>query len=133
MKTIGIVGSRRRDTAADLRKVIAAFEKVYDSGDAIVSGGCKEGGDRFAEYIANTRGVTITIHYPRKENLDQRLLLANPRAAYARINYARNALVAGQADVLIACPRTDAFHKGGTENTMRAFQRLHPKGKLIRV
>lgn len=51
-KVIGIIGSRRRDGLADLAKVERAFKSIYQVGDTIVSGGCPQGGDRFAEILA---------------------------------------------------------------------------------
>ncbi len=63
----------------------------------------------------------------------------NPRAAYAVINYARNKLIARDADVLIACVAED--RKGGTEDTIKHFckklgkseKQLIAEGKLVLV
>ena len=54
MKTIGIIGSRRRNENSDLRSCIEVFKTVYKKGDKIVSGGCPQGGDRFAEVIGKS-------------------------------------------------------------------------------
>ena len=62
-KTIGIIGSRRRDSDSDFRLCLAKFQEVYKPGDKIVSGGCQKGGDRFAEIIARSKGLTIIVHY----------------------------------------------------------------------
>ena len=43
----------------------------------------------------------------------------NPRWAYAEINYARNTLIARDADELIAVVAED--RKGGTEDTIKKF------------
>ena len=132
--TIGIVGSRRRNSTEDEKAVFKAFQSVYQKGDWIVSGGCPKGADSFAEDIAQEYGITITTYYPRKEDLNLVLLKKNPRAAWAVINYARNGLIAKDADVLIACVAPD--RKGGTEDTIRRFQKFHPdagKAHLILV
>lgn len=121
-KVIGIVGSRRRDSDEDYLILLDAFLQVYEPGDSIVSGGCKEGGDRMAEAIAKDRGITITIHYPRKEDLDQKLLKTNPRAAYAIINHARNTTIAVDCGILLALVAPD--RKGGTEDTVVKAHRL---------
>jgi hypothetical protein len=55
-KVIGIVGSRRRDAGEDFRACLFAFREVFRDGDRIVSGGCPQGGDRFAECIARDMG-----------------------------------------------------------------------------
>ena len=139
---IGIVGSRRRDSLADYEKTLAAYYKVCEDIAAlerIVSGGCPKGGDRFAERIAATFFITPLIHYPDKGQLDQELFKNNPRAAFAKINYVRNALIARDSDILIAVVAPD--RKGGTENTIKHFceklgkteKELITEGKLILV
>jgi hypothetical protein len=121
MKVIGIVGSRRRNTMADFDKVVEAFDRVYRSGDRLVSGGCLKGADHVAEMLHYERSIPIKVHYPDKAKLNQELLAVNPKAAYAQINYARNELIARDADVLIACVAKD--RKGGTEDTIRRFKK----------
>lgn len=117
-RTIGIVGSRRRDTEDDYNKVLKAFFKLWTPGDRIVSGGCPEGGDRFAELIALRHQVPIMIHY----------------AAWNRIGdkagFERNTDIANDADILIACVAPD--RTGGTEDTIKKFQSLK-KGRVIFV
>jgi hypothetical protein len=121
MKWIGIVGTRRRDNQDDYVLVHQAFRRVWSQGDKIVSGGCPRGGDRFAELIAGTflPDKILRIHYPDTSKLDPVLLKVNPKAAWALINYARNTLVANDADILIACVAPD--RKGGTEDTIKKF------------
>lgn len=41
--TIGIVGTRSRDSERDLVLVVRAFLDFYKNGDTIVSGGCSKG------------------------------------------------------------------------------------------
>jgi hypothetical protein len=121
--TIGIIGSRRRDSEADLAATVKAFDTIYlpthpvcGPGDTLVSGGCPKGGDRFAEIIAVRHRVPIRIHYPYTADLDPRL----PRhVAYAKICYARNEPTTRDADVLIAVVAPD--RKGGTEHTIKCF------------
>lgn len=121
-KTIGIVGSRRRDGDVDYAACTEAFLRVYCKGDRLVSGGCELGAGRFAQCLAKQYGCTITIHYPRRQDLDQELVKVNPRAAWAKINYARNTLIAEDADILIAVVAKD--RKGGTEDTVRKATKL---------
>lgn len=103
-KTIGIVGSRRRDTDEDFRLCQAAFSKIYQRGDRIVSGGCPKGGDHFAEIIAKSVGATITIHYPNwKEG--------------RHAGFTRNSDIVKDGDVFIAVVAVD--RTGGTEDTVR--------------
>lgn len=104
-KTIGIIGSRRRDGLADLAKIERAFKTIYQEGDIIVSGGCPRGGDRFAEIIAKQLGVPIKIHPAQWE--------VYGKAA----GFIRNQFIADDADVIIACVAPD--RTGGTEDTLK--------------
>jgi hypothetical protein len=52
-KTIGIIGSRKRDSLIDYREVRSAFNEIYQAGDIICSGLCPKGADRFAVIIAD--------------------------------------------------------------------------------
>lgn len=155
MKIIGIIGSRRRDSPEDFKAVCNGLRKYHiqkgrllnqaqetlgaEYGDVLVSGGCRQGGDRFAEIIRDNYGYKLRIHLPDKSQLDSVLMKANPRAAYTRINYARNTLVAQDSDILIACVAPD--RKGGTEDTIKKFCRKFDKteaqmiteGRLILV
>jgi hypothetical protein len=124
MKKIGIVGTRRRDAPTDLKKVNDAFLIEFLEGDEIVSGGCPKGGDRFAEVIADTYKVPITIHKPDWKK--------NGQGA----GFVRNTDIAKESDVLIACvfPNPDTEdRKGGTEDTIKKFKKFHPDGKVVLV
>ena len=109
-KTIGIVGTRRRNSDLDLAKIVEAFLKEYKPDDEIVSGGCPRGGDRFAEIIARNNQVPIKIYYAEWTR--------KGRSA----GFQRNGLIARDADVLIACVAPD--RTGGTEDTIRKFTKL---------
>jgi len=121
-KTIGIVGSRRRNNPSDYGAILTAFEMIYERGDAIVSGGCPQGGDRFAEMIARKYNLTIDngkliIHYADWERYG--------KAA----GMIRNAYIATDADVVIACVAAD--RTGGTEDTIKKATRLGRKIVLV--
>jgi hypothetical protein len=117
MKTIGIVGSRRRDGPVDLISVMNAFDEIYEKGDVLVSGGCPKGGDHFAERIAKDRGLTITIHYPDW----------NGKGKGA--GFERNTRIAEDGDVIIACVAQD--RTGGTEDTIKKAEKLGKQVILV--
>lgn len=116
MKTIGIIGSRRRNEIKDRDAVAKAFASVYEDGDEIVSGGCPQGGDNFAEWIAQRRQVPIKIYYAQWDKYGK------------SAGFRRNGDIAKAADVLIACVAPD--RTGWTEDTIKKFGE---KGKVILV
>lgn len=117
MKTIGIIGSRRRDSIQDYEACLEVFGRVYESGDQIVSGGCPKGGDRFAELIAKDCEIPLILH---KADWDR----------YGRgAGYQRNGLIAKDADILIAIVAPDRL--GGTEDTIRKAEKLGKKVILV--
>ncbi len=134
-ETIGIVGSRRRNSVSDYIKVAGVFYKIYRPGDRVVSGGCKKGADRFAELIVQSlrrfAPDDLIIHLPDKSRLPKLLEKLPPRIAHATINYDRNTLIARDATVLIACVAFD--RKGGTEDTIAKFKRFHKTGQLFEI
>jgi len=119
MKTIGIVGSRRRDSKADYEATRKIFFSIYEEGDRIVSGHCPKGGDRFAEMIAEELDLTeenggLILHRPDWKKYG--------RAA----GIIRNTPIAEDADILIAVVAAD--RKGGTEDTVKKSTKM---GKQI--
>jgi len=118
MKTIGIIGTRRRDKLKDFMLVEDAFVDVYEAGDRICSGLCPKGGDRFAVMLAK-KYDTPTLWFP-----------AEWRKYGRGAGFKRNGDIARESDVLIACVATD--RKGGTEDTIRKFMKK-PEAKLILV
>lgn len=113
-KTIGIVGSRRRDSLDDFRLCEKEFLKHYQKGDIIVSGGCPKGGDKFAEMLAFKHDVEIKIH---PANWDK-----YGKAA----GFKRNTYIAEDADIIIAVVAAD--RTGGTEDTLKKASKM---GKTI--
>jgi len=118
-KIIGIVGSRKRNSDTDLALVTEAFSEIYRPGDVICSGGCPLGGDRFAEVIAKRFGITIIIHHPNWKKFGN------------QAGYIRNTKIAKDSTTLIACVSED--RQGGTEDTIRKFEKFHPNSNPILV
>jgi len=119
MKTIGIIGSRRRASQNDFKECEKTFLSVYESGDEIVSGGCPAGGDRFAEIIAKSHQIAIKIYYAQWKKLG--------RGA----GFARNTDIAKNSNIIIAVVAGD--RTGGTEDTIRKFCKLQGKSEQALV
>ena len=113
-KVIGVVGSRRRNSFKDYKALNEVFDNIYEKGDRLVSGGCPQGGDRFAEGVARSRGLTITIHHADWKGLGK------------TAGFERNTYIAEDCDVLLAVVASD--RKGGTEDTIK---KAHTLGKTV--
>ena len=119
MKTIGIIGTRRRDGEDDFQIVKKTFLSVYEPGDTICSGLCPKGGDRFA-VILQERYNTPYLWFPAEWS------------KYGRsAGFIRNSDIASNSDVLIACVARD--RTGGTEDTIRKFIKLKGRDHLFLV
>jgi len=108
IKKIGIIGSRRRNGGVDQKAVREKFFEIYEHGDIICSGGCPQGGDRFAEKIAKDNGIPILIFYPNWKEFGK------------SAGIIRNRYIADESDILIACVAKD--RKGGTEDTIHKYK-----------
>ena len=115
---IGIVGTRRRDTAEDLFLVINEFNKFFVEDIVIVSGLCPKGGDRFATLIYQ-KHETNKLWFPAEWSLGR------------HAGFVRNTEIARWSDYLIATPAPD--RKGGTEDTIKKFTKFHGHDNLIIV
>lgn len=113
MKTIGIIGSRRRKSDTDYKQLEKKFFEIYEEDDEIVSGGCYCGGDRFGEIIAKKFQIPIKIYYAQWDKLG------------TPAGFIRNAFIARDADVLIALVASD--RTGGAENTINTARKLGKK------
>jgi len=117
-KVIGIIGSRRRDTGKDFDLIEKAFLNVYEQGDAICSGGCPKGGDKFAIWLSQ-KYMTKYIEY--KPEWDK----------YGKgAGFIRNTQIANKSNILIACVSEDRI--GGTEDTIKKYLAIG-KTELILV
>jgi hypothetical protein len=117
-KFIGIVGSRRRDTAEDLFLIINEVNNIQGPKDkiVIVSGLCPNGGDRFATLIYQ-RLKTNKLWFPAEWSIGR------------HAGFVRNTEIARWSDYLIATPASD--RKGGTEDTIKKFTRFHGHDNLV--
>ena len=111
---IGIVGSRRRDETEDLILVAKALNTQLEkykahgiTGFKIISGGCPQGGDKFAEMLAEEMAI------------EKQIFKADWRRYGRGAGFVRNTDIADTSDILIACVAED--RKGGTEDTIKKF------------
>ena len=128
---IGIVGSRSRNSEDDFVKVEQAFcklvaeifgkgvnelyEEVY-----IVSGGAKEGADRFAPLLSTKYSFPLITYPP------------NMALSYNKCFFFRNAIIAQKCNYLIACIDKESSTAGAL-STLNRFKEVVKDEKFWRV
>ncbi len=111
---LGIVGSRRRNSVADrgiVFNMVSSYYNDYRNELVLISGGCAEGADSFAEEVAEEFQIPIVIHHPKLPPP------GSQRFEFTKAYYERNELIAKDCDSLLALVAED--RKGGTENTIK--------------
>lgn len=118
---IGIVGSRRRNSNNDKELIKQELLKILSEypNSKICSGGATRGGDKFAEELASEYKLE-TLIYKADWNKNGKIA-----------GFMRNTTIAAESDILIACVHES--RTGGTEDTIRKFQKFHPDGKVVLV
>jgi len=140
MKTIGIIGSRRRDAEVDFWAVHEMFQKLYCPGDGICSGLCPKGGDWFAvlialgmDYVSDERerkGILKKVKEGAIEYKIQPIWFPPEWDKYGKAaGFIRNADIAKKSDILIACVTDD--RTGGTEDTISRFIKAKSGGLYL--
>ena len=116
MTTIGIIGTRRRDSEEDFLEVERVFLRFYKDGDIICSGLCPRGADRFA-VILQQKYETKYIWYPADWSFGR----------FA--GFLRNTDIAKTSDILIA--RVHPDRRGGTEDTIKKYLQMQKNSLII--
>ena len=104
IKIIGIIGTRRRDTIKEFKLIHKTFFEIYTIGDIICSGGCKQGGDRFAKLLHQKYDIPY-LEFPFIRKLGK------------GGGFVRNTDIAFWSNPIIATVSSD--RKGGTEDTLK--------------
>lgn len=119
---LGVVGSRSREdrdgaVSAIIRFLLDRLEANPYQRVGIISGGAK-GPDTWAAYVARELDLPLWEVRPNLAGLAKRA----PRWAFTKRFHARNLIIAGECDRLLAF--VAANRTGGTEHTLHAAQRL---------
>ena len=122
MKTIGVIGTRSRNSDEDYCKVRDVFYRHYTTDDSICSGLCPKGGDRFAVLLADA------LELPESKRL---WFPANWKKFGRAAGFIRNVDIAENSDILIACVSKN--RTGGTEDTIKKFLKKKNESNLILV
>ena len=130
---IGIVGSRIYEKKREIKNFIFQIKEKYGDDVTIVSGGCKDGADKYAKKYALELGLQYEEYPPFHEvhNLYCTMPSSRYGKPYSIKNYfARNKIIAGTSDMVVGFI-PDGVEGRGTLNTIDYAKKLNKKYIII--
>ena len=130
---IGIVGSRRYENKKKIKDFIFKLKQEHGEDTIIVSGGCKQGADRYAKKYALELGLQYE-EYPPFHDVHN-LYCTMPSSRYGKpyaVKYfhARNKIIAGTSDFIVAFI-SDGVQSDGTFSTLNYAKKFNKKRIII--
>ena len=131
---IGIVGSRRYENKKKIKDFIFKIKQEKGEDTIIVSGGCKDGADRYAKKYALEFGFKYEEYPPA--HFPHNLYCPLPESRYGREyspkNYhVRNKIIAGTSDYVVAFI-PEGIESKGTMSTLKYAEKLGKKYIIIK-
>ena len=130
---IGIVGSRRYENKKKIKDFIFKLKEEYGTDTIIVSGGCKQGADKYAKKYALELGLQYEEYPPFHEvhNLYCTIPSSRYSKPYSVKNFfARNKIIAGTSDFVVGFI-PDGVEARGTMNTIQYAEKFKKKTIII--
>ncbi len=130
---IAIVGSRRYENKKKIKDFIFKIKNEYGANTIIVSGGAKNGADKYAKKYALELGLQYEEYPPFHEV--HNLYCPLPESRYGKpyntkYFFARNKIIAGTADYVVGfVPR--GIEARGTMNTLQYAEKFNKKTIII--
>ena len=130
---VAIVGSRRYENKKKIKDFIFQLREGYGTGTIIVSGGCKQGADRYAKKYALELGLQYEEYPPFHEV--HNLYCVLPESRYnkdfsMRNFFVRNKIIASTSDFIVAFI-SEGVEAKGTVNTLEYAKKLNKKRIII--
>ena len=130
---VAIVGSRRYENKKKIKDFIFKLKNEYGTDTIIVSGGCKDGADKYAKKYALELGLQYEEYPPFHEvhNMYCTIPESRYRKPYSVKNFfARNKIIAGTSDYVVGFI-PDGIEARGTMNTIRYAEKFDKKTIII--
>ena len=130
---IGIVGSRRYENRKRIKDFIFKIKREKGVDTIIVSGGCKDGADRYAKKYALELGLQYEEYPPFHEvhNMYCTIPESRYRKPYSVKNFfARNKIIAGTCDMVVGFI-PEGVEGRGTMSTIKYAEKLNKKTIII--
>ena len=130
---VAIIGSRRYENKKKIKDFIFKLKNEYGEDTIIVSGGCKQGADRYAKKYALELGLMYEEYPPFHEV--HNLYCTMPESRYGKPYsiknfHARNKIIAGTSDIVVAFIPEDGL-SDGTFSTLKYAKKLDKKRIII--
>jgi len=130
---IAIIGSRRYENKKKIKDFIFRIKNEYGEDTKIISGGCKQGADRYAKKYALEFGLQYEEYPPFHEVHNLYCSLPNHRYGrpYSVKNFfARNKIIAGMSDFVVGFI-PEGIDARGTMNTIDYAKKFKKKFIII--
>ena len=130
---IGIVGSRRYENKKKIKDFIFKLKQEHGTDTVIVSGGCKNGADKYAKKYALELGLQYEEYPPFHDvhNLYCPLPSSRYGKPYSVKNFfARNKIIAGTSDIVVGFI-PNGVESNGTMSTINYAKKMNKKIIII--
>ena len=130
---IGIVGSRRYENKKRIKDFIFKIKREKGVDTTIVSGGCRDGADRYAKKYALELGLQYEEYPPFHEGHNLYCTIPSHRYGqpYSVKNFfARNKIIAGTCDIVVGFI-PEGVKSNGTNSTLKYAEKLNKKTIII--
>ena len=130
---VAIVGSRRYENKKKIKEFIFKLREAWGTGTIIVSGGCKQGADKYAKKYALELGLQYEEYPPFHEV--HNLYCTMPSSRYSkpysvRNFFARNKIIAGTSDIVVGFI-PEGWVSNGTNSTLKYAEKFGKKTIII--
>ena len=130
---VAIVGSRRYENKKKIKDFVFKLKNEYGKDTKIISGGCKDGADKYAKKYALELGLQYEEYPPFHEV--HNLYCPLPESRYGKpysmkYFFARNKIIAGTSDIIVGFI-PDGVEARGTMNTLSYAEKFEKKYVII--
>ena len=130
---VAIIGSRRYENKKKIKDFIFKLKQEHGTDTIIVSGGAKQGADKYAKKYALELGLQYEEYPPFHEV--HNLYCTMPSSRYGKpFNmknfFARNKIIAGTSDIIVAFI-PEGVEANGTKNVLEYAKKFDKKRIII--
>jgi len=130
---VAIVGSRRYENKKKIKDFIFKIKNEYGEKTIIVSGGCKQGADKYAKKYALELGLQYEEYPPFHEVHNMYCTIPSSRYSKpysVKYFFARNKIIAGTSDFVVGFI-PEGVEAKGTMNTLKYAEKFDKKTIII--